>query len=244
MRIGVVQRITAAMPILHQCPVYVLYHDYQRNHFRTQLNFDGWPLDDVDLRTLAVAARQFADSGKNVSASRAALTEPESLSIYREGYNNVDDDDADVDDSTAGTGQRRTYELRSLSLRGCTQISDTGLRDLTKRCRFLLKLDLRGCLQLTDHALRYIGKSCSRIESVLIGSRSAVDSITDKGVIGLTTACKFLRQLYVVFSTKITDAFLRHLATRPSNSRFGAPLQVRTHYRCEAGPAPSCLVTE
>lgn len=53
----------------------------------------------------------------------------------------------------------RSCNLRTLCLRGCEMITDTGISWLSKGCQNLQHLDLTNCFKVTNGGMRFIGES-------------------------------------------------------------------------------------
>eukprot|EP01046_Picozoa_sp_COSAG06_P030801 COSAG06_NODE_2951_length_6039_cov_5.078114_3_plen_676_part_00 len=106
--------------------------------------------------------------------------------------------------------------LRSLSLRGCSRLTECGLLAVAEYCGTrLTRLDLRGCLGLTDACLNLMSERCSCLRSVDL-SDSAL--ITDAAVGLLIARCPSLTSLSLARCASITDATVAILVTSAAES--------------------------
>lgn len=60
-------------------------------------------------------------------------------------------------------------DLRSLSLEGCSHVSDTGVAELAKLCTSLTYLNISNCERVGeygDRALLQLGRSCHKLKGL------------------------------------------------------------------------------
>jgi hypothetical protein len=98
--------------------------------------------------------------------------------------------------------------LADISIRGCTRITDAGMRVLVKNGASKLRsVELRNCPELSNKTLLAIAKRCPLLEKIIWG----VDG-SDAGVVKLAEGCPQLN-FVELFNTQVGDAGLTALAT-------------------------------
>ena len=129
-------------------------------------------------------------------------------------------------------------KLRSLNLRSCWQVSDSGVMHLSSSAESLQQLNLQDCQKVSDTALRHLShsliskpglsqlnlsfcanvsdsgmKSLSKISSLRSLNLRSCDNITDIGVGYLAEASVGLTTLDLSFCDKVSDRALDHIAS-------------------------------
>jgi hypothetical protein len=98
--------------------------------------------------------------------------------------------------------------LTDISIRGCTRITDAGMRVLVKRRATKLRsVVLRNCPELSDKTLVAIAKRCPLLEKITWGVNGS-----DAGVVKLAEGCRELNYIELL-NTQVGDAGLTALAT-------------------------------
>ncbi|CUG91417.1 receptor-type protein kinase, putative [Bodo saltans] len=127
---------------------------------------------------------------------------------------------------------RNLPRLHSVSLRGCGQVRDSGVKLLCENAPNLTQLDLCGCTQITDEALVSVGALFNLVNLVLWGCTKITDTglsnlasldelrvlvlndclhITTEGVVTHVGALKSLRRLYVEQCRQISEGIVQRL---------------------------------
>uniref|UniRef100_A0A8C4QY75 F-box and leucine rich repeat protein 14 n=1 Tax=Eptatretus burgeri TaxID=7764 RepID=A0A8C4QY75_EPTBU len=104
--------------------------------------------------------------------------------------------------------------LKSLNLRSCRYVSDTGIAHLTgvmeaEGCKDLEQLTLQDCQKLSDVALKYVARGLERLKVLNL---SFCGGITDSGMVHLAHMPS-LRTLNLRSCDNISDGGIVHLAT-------------------------------
>ncbi|KAG6961743.1 hypothetical protein JG687_00007541 [Phytophthora cactorum] len=106
----------------------------------------------------------------------------------------------------------RCHSLVSLSLSGCTHLSDDNIIDIVDSCAKIVKLELAFCRELTDSVLHAIAKHLSLEELNL----SRCVRITDEGMLEIAGQSSVLRRLNKKSESNLskTGRSFRHLRGR------------------------------
>ncbi|KAK9952432.1 hypothetical protein ABG768_018272 [Culter alburnus] len=116
--------------------------------------------------------------------------------------------------------------LQVVDLTGCTAVTDSGIQALALHCKCLEVISLRGCTALTDKALLELGTNCRRLHSIYFSGTE----VTDQGVIGIATGvCSHnLKELQMVRCRNLTDLAVTAVLANCANIRIfnfhGCPL--------------------
>jgi F-box/leucine-rich repeat protein 2/20 len=94
------------------------------------------------------------------------------------------------------------FQLQSLDLSWCENLTIEGVNLVAKTCTLLKKLELRQCA-VTDETLDLLGNHCPRLEELNL---SNVD-ITDDGVVGLSQRLAMLTHLDISWNQGTTLIF-------------------------------------
>jgi hypothetical protein len=84
-----------------------------------------------------------------------------------------------VGDAVVRTVVARCTQLTSLSLSGCSSVTDEGLRAVAAACTQLTSLDLTACYLVTDEGLRVVAAACTQLTSLHL---TACHAVTDEGL--------------------------------------------------------------
>ena len=77
-------------------------------------------------------------------------------------------------------------KIKSLSLSGCHQLTNIGLRSLSLKCANLETLDFTGCHRLDDQSLLTLASGCYNLKHMIL---TDCTTISDNGVATLAQAC-------------------------------------------------------
>ncbi|XP_078449027.1 F-box/LRR-repeat protein 20-like isoform X3 [Lampetra planeri] len=133
-----------------------------------------------------------------------------------------------VGDSALRTFSQNCRNIETLSLNGCTKITDNdgckglehlnvswcdqvtedGITALARECHSMKVLLLKGCYMVNDVSLKQIGKYCPELVTLNLQNCSRV---TDDGVITVCRGCHKLQSLSVSGCNALTDALLNAL---------------------------------
>ena len=124
--------------------------------------------------------------------------------------------------------------LKFVTLSRCVNVTDTGIKCLTKNCKELTNLDLTLCNKITNDGIITIAQNLKLLQSIVLKgldiSDKAVEAIanscqnlqkidltncrqiTDSGVAALSSKCRMLRELNVEECFKITDESVKVLS--------------------------------
>ncbi|BFZ61550.1 Antagonist of MEN (Mitotic Exit Network) [Saitoella coloradoensis] len=105
--------------------------------------------------------------------------------------------------------------LRSLSLPGCSLVSDQLLEYITQQCRGLVHLDLRACDLVSDRGLKAIAHYCRDLRYLNVGRVNKCENITSSGVSAIARRCVALETIGLA-GTAVCDYGLIALARGPS----------------------------
>ncbi len=97
---------------------------------------------------------------------------------------------------------RSCTALRELRMARCTQISHIGLRSLSLRCRGLEVIDLSDCPTIDDNGLRVLAAGCWGLHTL---SFRNCKRITDTGLTEIARMCKHLRDVDVSGCEKVCE---------------------------------------
>ncbi|KAI4354024.1 hypothetical protein L6164_002925 [Bauhinia variegata] len=102
----------------------------------------------------------------------------------------------------------RFQHLESLSLSGCTDLTDSGLTQLRFYGSNLQTLNLDCCLSITDNGLFLVASGCPSLEVI---SLYRCLSISDIGLEILGNACSSLKDVNLSYCSQISDRGLQAL---------------------------------
>lgn len=102
----------------------------------------------------------------------------------------------------------RFQHLESLSLSGCTEITDSGLTQLQSYGSNLQNLHLDCCFNITDYGLSLIASGCPLL---MIISFYRCLNITDRGLEILASGCMSLKHVNLSYCSRISDKGLKAL---------------------------------
>ena len=123
---------------------------------------------------------------------------------------------SNITGTTVAEVARECLNLRSLNLTGCSNINDADLGEVTRRCSNLQSLNLTDC-KITDTGLSKVARRCSNIQSLNL-SRCR---ITDTGLSEVARQCSNLQSLNISVShtspNRITDTSVLEVARGCSN---------------------------
>ncbi|KAK7300856.1 hypothetical protein RJT34_11707 [Clitoria ternatea] len=74
-------------------------------------------------------------------------------------------------------------ELRTLEIRGCSQISSVGLSNIAARCRHLEALDIKKCYEINDTGIIQLAQHSQNLKQI----KMSYSSVTDMGLIALAS---------------------------------------------------------
>lgn len=97
----------------------------------------------------------------------------------------------------------RTSDIRSLSFRRCTRITDFGLFLVVRYCRRLQFLDLGDCDHISDKCLKWIASSCTNLAYLNL---RFCTRITNGGLYDLSLGVQNFTSLKLNHCTQLTDA--------------------------------------
>ncbi|XP_077067093.1 protein AMN1 homolog isoform X2 [Siphateles boraxobius] len=116
--------------------------------------------------------------------------------------------------------------LQVVDLTGCTAVTDSGIQALARYCKCLEVISLHSCTALSDRALLELGSNCRRLHSIYFSGTK----VTDQGVIGLATGVcsSSLKELQMVRCRNLTDLAVTAVLANCANIRIfnfhGCPL--------------------
>lgn len=101
----------------------------------------------------------------------------------------------------------RFQHLQSLSLSGCTELNDLGLKQLQHYGSSLRALYLDCCLKITDIGLCYVASGCPSLKFISLYRCN----ITDMGLETLAKSCLALEDVNLSYCSSITDQGARFI---------------------------------
>lgn len=105
----------------------------------------------------------------------------------------------------------RFQHLQSLSLSGCTDISDSGLAYLQSYGSNLQNLSLDCCSNVTDDGLSLVARGCP---SLMVISLYRCLNVTDIGLVTLANSCLSLKHVNLSYCSQLSDKGLKALTQR------------------------------
>ncbi|KAG0455102.1 hypothetical protein HPP92_024394 [Vanilla planifolia] len=91
--------------------------------------------------------------------------------------------------------------LSSVTIAGCTELSDSAFAELKNLGANLLSLSLHCCSNITDDGLALVVMQCSHLQSLTLYRCT----ITDTGLATVADSCKSLGSLNISYCVNITD---------------------------------------
>jgi len=114
-----------------------------------------------------------------------------------------------VDDSFLGQFAELCPDCTKIYLRYCNRITNIGVQDLARGCRYLTLVDLMECEQVGDDGVKELAQQCPNLEHAILESCKGV---TDEAVKEIANHCHNLKVISL-FGTKVTDAGVKEIAT-------------------------------
>ena len=82
--------------------------------------------------------------------------------------------------------------IERLTLTGCQNLSDSGIKGLVEGSRSLLALDVTGIANITDVTVKALAKHCPRLQGLNI---TCCRQISDESLVPLAKSCKYLKRV-------------------------------------------------
>ncbi|XP_067235791.1 protein AMN1 homolog isoform X2 [Chanodichthys erythropterus] len=151
-----------------------------------------------EIRMLPAAVK---DRLLRIMMTYGRVTDSNISQLVHAGTQTLDLQNCKVSDSAFQ--QINCLQLRTILLRGCTEITSEGLEVLASRCPGLQVVDLTGCTAVTDSGIQALALHCKCLEVISLRGCTA---LTDKALLELGTNCRRLHSIY--FSgTETTSAW-------------------------------------
>lgn len=106
--------------------------------------------------------------------------------------------------------------LRSIDLSGCSNITDTAVKEVARCSPGLMSINLSGCVKITDEAVRALANNCRKLAFVNL---CWCCEITDASLEALSQLCLDLCDLNASW-TGVSDGGLGSLALHARNLKF------------------------
>jgi len=133
------------------------------------------------------------------------------------------------------TKSPRLKNIKKLSLRDCTEITNDGLKNISRGCPTLEHLDLSGITTIDESGMIFIGRKCRNLQGLLLEHCTNIASgvcqilaehcpklsvlnlrgcqgIDDSGLNYLSEGCNNIQDLNLYDCDSITDTGIKHLA--------------------------------
>ena len=116
------------------------------------------------------------------------------------------------DDGILNLVRRNGKSLVQLEISGCTHLTDSSLRSVSRYCPNLLKLDLTRCLGMSDIGINYIASS--KLEELMLYADA---ELSGSSYDAIATACTSLKRLDLCGHKNLTSSHLCAILTTCGN---------------------------
>jgi len=99
--------------------------------------------------------------------------------------------------------------LESLTLVGCSAITDDALETVLSACPNLVAIDLTGVIEATDNVITALARTCERLQTIDLGGCRAM---TSEGLFALAKNCHLLCRVKLSYIEAVNDEAVSALA--------------------------------